>query len=286
MQVHAQHIARRVLPGNTGHDLARHITLGGHGGVLGGLAVVDFVAAGSHARERRPGTRELPEGCAGALHGLGRLEHGDQRQQAQAGRVAVDALGVDQRLAQHLQAAAHTQHGAALPRVRGDGLVQPLRAQPGQVGGGGFGTRQHDPVRWPQARHVGRAAHPLQAQAGHVLERLKFIEVADARVGHHGHGGVHGAGRGVRSIERRRAAPSRESPLGGQRGHASAERGGHIKHTVFLGQAVVPLHGNGGHGGHAGALLQVLRRGREQAGIAPELVEHEAVDQRPLVLGQ
>jgi hypothetical protein len=32
VQVHAQHIARRVLPGHAGHDLARHVALGGHGG--------------------------------------------------------------------------------------------------------------------------------------------------------------------------------------------------------------------------------------------------------------
>jgi hypothetical protein len=57
VQVHAQHIARRVLPGDAGHDLARHVALGGHGGVLGGLAVVDFVALSTHARERRPDAR-------------------------------------------------------------------------------------------------------------------------------------------------------------------------------------------------------------------------------------
>ena len=70
------------------------------------------------------------------LHGLGFVKHGDQRQQPQAGAVAVDAVRVDQRFAQHLQAAANAQHRAALPGMRGNRLVQPLRAQPGQVAAG------------------------------------------------------------------------------------------------------------------------------------------------------
>ena len=193
VQVHAQHVARRVLPGDAGDDLARHIALGSHGRVLGGLAVVDFVARGGHTRQRGPGTPHRTKLRLGALHGLGNLEGGDQRQQAQARRIAVDACGVDQCLAQHLQAATHAQHRAALPRVMGNGLVQPLRAQPGQVGSGGLGARQHHPVGGLEARQVGRAARPQQAHAGHVLERLELVQVADARVGDDGHGGVHRA---------------------------------------------------------------------------------------------
>ncbi len=87
-----------------------------------------------------------------------------------------------------------------------------------------FGAGQDDPVAGA-ARQLGRAAHPLQAHAGHVLERLKFVEVADARVGDHGHRvGV--------------TAPAADAAV--------------VKHAVFLGQAVLPPHRQRGHGGHAG----------------------------------
>ena len=57
VQIHAKHVACGVLPGDVGDQLARHVALGGHGGVLRGLAAVDFVAGNGHADQRRPGTR-------------------------------------------------------------------------------------------------------------------------------------------------------------------------------------------------------------------------------------
>ncbi|OIQ68797.1 hypothetical protein GALL_496050 [mine drainage metagenome] len=89
-------------------------------------------------------------------HGFIGLEHRDQRQQAQPRHVAVDAMRVNQRLAQHLQTTTDTQHRTALPRVLGDSCVKPLRTQPGQVGTGGFGAGQDDPVGGFQTRQLGR----------------------------------------------------------------------------------------------------------------------------------
>ena len=165
-----------------------------------------------------------------------------------------DPVQVDQRLAQHLQAAADAQHAPAARGVPRDGGVQPLRAQPGQVGGGGLAAGQDDPVHVIQ---LGRAARPGQAHAGHVLERLELVQVADARIGDDSHARVH------------RAAAARAV----------------VEHAVFLGQAVAEVHRHHGQGGHAGELLQLIRPGRQQRWIATELVEHETAQTRP-VLGR
>ena len=162
--------------------------------------------------------------------------------------------------AQHLQAAANAQHAAARACMGGDGRVQPLRAQPGQIAGRGLAAGQHDPVSALQLR--GRA-RPDQAQARHVFQGLEFIQIAQARPGDDGH------------RQRRHAGVP-----------AAGRRAAVVKHPVFFGQAVLALHGNGGHGGHARQAFELLRRGREQGGIAPEFVEHKAVDERTVGLGQ
>jgi hypothetical protein len=170
-----------------------------------------------------------------ALHRLGRREQCDQRQQAQAGRIAVDAVRVDQRLAQHLQAAADAQHRAALRGMCRNGAIQALGAQPGQVAAGVFGAGQDDPVG---TRQVGRATRPFQTHAGHLVQRLKFVEVADAW------GGDDSDGPGDHALDFRAS----------------------MNHAIFLRQAVLPPHRQHGHGGHAGQVLQHLRAGCQQRG--------------------
>jgi hypothetical protein len=87
------------------------------------------------------------------------------------------------------------------------------------------------------------------------LQRLELVQVADARVGHHRHGAGDGAAGGAQPV---------------------------VEQAVFFGQAVLPPHGQRGHGGHAGQRLQHLRPGCQQGRVAPELVEHKTADQPPL----
>jgi hypothetical protein len=189
-----------------------------------------------------------------ALHRLGGGKHRDQRQQAQAGRVAIDAMRVDQRLAQHLQAAADAQHRPALRGMCGNGAVQALGAQAGQVAAGVFGAGQDDPVG---TRQVGRAPRPFQIHAGQLVQRLKFVEVADAW------GGNDSDGPGDHALDFRAS----------------------MNHAIFLRQAMLPPHRQHGHGGHAGQVLQPLRAGFQQRGVTPELVQHKTFDARSIGFG-
>jgi hypothetical protein len=81
-----------------------------------------------------------------------------------------------------------------------------------------LGAGQHDPIGPGQ---VSRTSRPDQAHAGLGLERLKFIQVADARVGNDGDGA----------------------------GHRSAGAGLIIKNTIFFGlnpseSLALPVRGN------------------------------------------
>jgi hypothetical protein len=137
-----------------------------------------------------------------------------------------------------------------------DGPVQALLAQPGQIGSGVLGARQDHPVGTVQ---LTRVAGPAQAHAGGTAQGLELVEVAQARVSDHHD--AQGLGRAV----------------GG---------GGVVEHAVFFGQAMATPHGQHAHGGHAGEGLQLLRARGEQAGVAPEAVEHKALDQGAFMRGQ
>ena len=63
------------------------------------VAVVDFVAAHGHATQAGPGAMNRPKPGLRVAHCLIQLKHGHQRQQAQAWRIAVNAVWVDQGLA-------------------------------------------------------------------------------------------------------------------------------------------------------------------------------------------
>ena len=260
VQVQAQHVAGRALPGQpAGHGRLGHLTRLGQAGVLLGLAMVNFITAHAHTTQTGPMALQRPKRGLGVAHRFVHLKHRHQRQQPQPRRIAVNAVEVNQGFAQHLQAAANAQHRPALPGKRRHRRIQPLFPQPGQVTAGVLGAGQHDPVEARvQAGQFGRAAHPLQAHAGQVFERLEFIQIADARVGDHRNGLLHRAG-GDTSV---------------------------VKDAVFFGQAVLPPHGQRGHGRDAGQVLQHLRRGRQQGGVATELVEHKAADQGAISLRQ
>ena len=246
---------------NEGHTItciATRTTTPARGGEVGGrfLRVGQYEPPGFASLRGRAKLLGKNRGCM--PHRFVRIKHRHQREQAQARCIAINAMRVDQRLAQHLQPTTHPQHRPALLRMLRNRRIQSLRAQPSQVSTGVLGTRQDDPIRRLEARQFRRATDPLQAQARNVLERLKLVQITDARIGHHRHRHVY-------------------SPLG----HTAV-----VKHAVFLGQAMLPPHGQGGHRGNAGQVLQHLRCGRQQGGIAPELVEYKTLDQPPLVLGQ
>ena len=97
-------------------------------------------------------------------HSFVGFKHRDQRQQPQAGRIAVYAVWVDQSFTQHLQTAANTQHRSALLCMQCNRSIQALHTQPGQVAAGVFGAGQDDPITGLQTDQVRRAAYPLQAQ--------------------------------------------------------------------------------------------------------------------------
>ena len=137
MQIAAQHVARSVLPTQAGHDFAGQIACQSHGRVLRGLSVVNFIARSDQTRQGLPWAGHIGKSRLGSRDCFEGVEHRDQGQQAQARRIAVDAVGVDQRLAQHLQATADTQHRPALRGMCGHRAVESLRPQPGQIGRGG-----------------------------------------------------------------------------------------------------------------------------------------------------
>ena len=80
VEVTAEHIARRVLPSQAGDHLAQALSRCGHGGMLGGLPVVNLIAFDKRAGERAPVPRQLSKAHLGAAHGFVLVEHGDQGQ--------------------------------------------------------------------------------------------------------------------------------------------------------------------------------------------------------------
>ena len=213
MQVQAQHVASGVLPAQRlWQHSDSHIARFGHGGVLCGLAMVDFIAGHGHIAQLGPQAGQVAKLGLAMLHGFGDFKVGDQGQQPQAGRISVNVVHIDQRLAQHLQATADTQHRFALRRMCGNAGVQALRAQPGQVATRVLAAGQDHPIG---IDNFDGAAYPFQAHTGHVFQRLEFVQIADAGVGYHGNRGGDSA-----------------------RGHASI-----VKHTVFFRQAMLPPHG-------------------------------------------
>jgi hypothetical protein len=149
-------------------------------------APVTAAALGHHTRQGLPRRPKVLELRGLRTHPLGRGVTRLHRQQAQPRlrhtRFAVHAVGVVQRGARHLQAAADAQHLPAGSRVP-DGLHHAMGGQPGQVAADLLGAGQDDPLR---AVQVGRATRPRQPHAGQLPQGLEFVEVADVRVGHHG----------------------------------------------------------------------------------------------------
>ena len=153
---------------------------------------------------------------------------------------------------EHLQAAADRQQRLVGLCMTSDRIGHTGRLEPLQVFGHVLGARQDQQVG---SKHRSGVAGPAQLHARQRAQGLELVQIADSWIGHH---------------DDRQGAVS------------SVASGRGIEDTVFLGQAVVAHQRQHAHGWHAGQRLQHLGAGRQQAGVAPELVQHEAANQRTL----
>ena len=209
-------------------------------------AMMDFVS----------GERLLP-----AAQGLGLGEDDVGVQQPQPGDLpgpgfhrVVDAP------AQHLEAPADAQHRLAGPRVIGDRAGQAAIAQPRQVGDGGLAARNHDQVGVGQVGGVGDPAHQHAGLAG---QRLDVGGVGDPRQPDRGH------------PQPLAATRWRRRPDDAVRDHRQRVLG---VQPELVGVGQHPVGRTAGHG------VQLLQPGFQQRGVAAELVDDEAGDER-LVVG-
>ena len=229
------------------------------------------------------------------------LEPGLQRQQPQSLAAAVQAQRIQQHPAQDLQAAADAQHPAAARRVGLHPDIQPLAAQPGQVGAGVLGAGQDDPVLRRQRRPHAGITHRHQLHAMQCRQRLELVQVADARRHQQrnlfGHGrGIHGR-KGGRNRTRATALvharclaalvptvshPAASCLAGPPRGSPPVPI---LEPAILFRQPVTGPHRDGGHHRHAGQFQHALGRRCQQAGIAPEAVQHEALQTPAIILG-
>ena len=229
------------------------------------------------------------------------LEPGLQRQQPQSLAAAVQAQRIQQHPAQDLQAAADAQHPATACRVGFHPDIQTLAAQPGQVGAGVLGAGQDDPVLRRQRRPHAGITHRHQLHAMQCRQRLELVQVADAR--RHQQRNLFGHGRGIygrqgRSFETRATAlvnarclaavtPAARCPTVPRL--SSSPRGSPavpiLEPAILFRQPVTGPHRDGGHHRHAGQFQHALGRRGQQARIAPEAVQHEALQTPAVVLG-
>ncbi|GIJ80677.1 hypothetical protein Xph01_51090 [Micromonospora phaseoli] len=146
------------------------------------------------------------------------------------------------------------EYRTARRQVRGDRVGEARLAQPRQVGHGRLGAGQHDQVGGGQLGRLDGQPHSHPGLGG---ERLDIGGVADPGQPQHGHVEPLGAVRGGRTAEH---------PTVGER--------------VLRVEPQVQRPGQHPVGGTAGHAAQHLQPGGEQAEIAPELVDHEAGEQR------
>ena len=110
-------------------------------------------------------------------------------------------------------AAAHAEHGAALPPAcAAMARSSPCARSQARSAALAFGPGRNDPVAGPQAATSAGLRTHCRRTPGTFLSGWNSSRLLMRAVGHHGHRGVHGAGRGVRSS----ATPP--SPRGGRPG--------------------------------------------------------------------
>ena len=149
-------------------------------------AAVDLVAARLHAAggaERGHAVADAHTHRARDLAALKARDHGQKAEAGDVGLARLDAVGIEDALAQHLVAAADAEDGAAGGRARRDGAGEAAFAQPAQVGGGAFRAGDDDEVG---ALELARRRHEARAHLRHALQRLELVEVGQARQLDHG----------------------------------------------------------------------------------------------------
>ena len=229
------------------------------------------------------------------------LEAGLQRQQPQSLAAAVQAQRIQQHPAQDLQAAADAQHPATTCRVGLHPDIQTLPAQPGQVGTGVLGAGQDDPVLRRQRRPHAGITHRHQLHAMQCRQRLELVQVADAR--RHQQRNLFGHGRGIHARKKSRIGtrttvlfntrclaaivsavsyPVASCLAGPPRCSSTVPI---LEPAILFRQPVTGPHRDGGHHRHAGQFQHALGRRGQQARIAPEAVQHEALQTPAVFLG-
>ena len=194
--------------------------------------------------------RQVREPAAQVAQLLVLLEHGVHLEQAQPGHGAgraFEAERIGELAAEHLEAAADADHLAAVAQVAADRRLPALGAQPGEVGLHALGAGQHDQVG---GRDRLPGADPAEIHLRVQAQRVEVGVVGDARIHRRDHA---------------------------QRGRARAHVCGAVGERV-LGVEEEPVQ-VGQHAEHRppGARLQPVQAGLQQAEIAAEAVDHEAL---------
>ena len=83
------------------------------------------------------------------------------------------------RAAEHLIAAAQTEHTAAAAEMRDDVDIEARLAQRGEVGDGRLGARQDNEIGVARERLARPHPHELDARLG--VERIEIVEIGDMR---------------------------------------------------------------------------------------------------------
>ncbi len=167
VQVEPEHVAGAVLPRQAGHHFARHVARRGHGRVLRGLAVVDFVAAHRDARQRRPrrraARRSAPAVRAPSCRARTRVTSGSRPRPGPLPSMPCGSISASPSICRPPQMPSTAPPRAACaamarsrPCARSQARSPLVCLEPGS-------TIQSAPAS------VGRAARPAQAHAGHVL---------------------------------------------------------------------------------------------------------------------
>ena len=186
-------------------------------------------------------------------------EGGRRVEQAEAGHArpgrTLDPVGVGDLAAQHLEATADAEHRRRrAPRGRRTASASPLFPQPGEVGDRRPGAGQHDHVGGGAAT-AGRSTK-VDLEARLEAQRVEVGEVADPWEPHHGDAQPRpGAG----SVGAGRSRTDSESS-------ESSHRPG--------------SHGSTPRNGRPVTFSTMSSAGPQQAGVAPELVDHQPGDQR------
>ena len=217
----------------------------------GGAAHVDFVAGESGGRDLTEGALDL----SGALVAADGGGDGQQTEAGQAGDVAFEAVGVADFCAHQLVAAADAEHGCATTASTDDSLCAAAAAQVGEVGERGLRTGQDDDVSLLDVVGSGGIE---QVDARVVLQRVEVGEVGHVAQQDDGH-----------------VQPSAACG-GGLEGEL---------HAVLLLDVDVAEVGDDTEHGHAADVFEQSAAVVEEAQVAAELVDDDALDEPAVLLG-